>query len=490
MGAMNRPVEPPVAAHVAAPYAAAVPVAARPGAGIAADPLGRAVLRHAADLLQLAWPVMLSRVGILVMAFVDIAMLGRFGLGAPGIAGLGLAVFVPVMVCSIGLVSGVVPVVSRASGAGDRAECGRAWRRAMSWGAAVSLVGTVPVCLSEPLLRLLDYPPEMVTAAGHVARALAPGLVAQVLFTACAFYLESTRRPLYSLGAMIVANLVNLGLNWVFIFGHLGLPEMGATGAAVATSVARFAALGMMLVFILGQRDAEGAGVTGPRGLWGASVWGPGGWRAGAQMRRLGMAAGVSTGFETIGFAVMMMMAGTLGTAALDAYSISHNMVATMFMIGLGLSVATGVRVAQAAGAGDMREAAIAGWTGLVVAALIMGTLTALVLGFRHTIVLAYTDVPQIAGRAAGVFLFSALIFVPDSVQVVLGQAVRALGDAWVPVVAYILSFVVLMVPLGWFLTGAGGWDERGLVLAIIGSCLLAALLLGWRFRALTRAVR
>ena len=122
-----------------------------------------------------------------------------------------------------------------------------------------------------------------------------------------------------------------------------------------------------------------------------------------------------------------------------------------------------------------MREAALAGWTGLVVAALIMGTLTALVLGFRHTIVLAYTDVPQIAERAAGVFLVSALIFVPDSVQVVLGQAVRALGDAWVPVAAYILSFVVLMVPLGWFLTGRGGWDERGLALSIVVSCLLAA---------------
>lgn len=472
---MNRP---------AGPSIASAPVPALPAR--AADPLGRAVLRHSADLLQLAWPVMLSRVGILVMAFVDIAMLGRYGLGAPGIAGLGLAVFIPVMVCSIGLVSGVVPVVSRAWGAGDRAECGRAWRRAMSWGALVSLIGIVPVCLSAPLLRLLDYPPEMATGAGHVALALAPGLVAQVLFTACAFYLEATRRPLYSLGAMVVANLVNAALNLVFIFGYLGVPEMGATGAAIATSAARFAALGMMLAFILGQRDPPGAGVTGPcHGLWG-----PGGWRAGAPMRRLGMSAGISTGFETIGFAAMMMMAGTLGTAALDAYSISHNLVATVFMVGLGLSVATGVRVAQAAGAGDAREAALAGWTGLLVAAVIMGALAAVVLGFRHTIVLAYTDVPLIAERAAAVFLFSALIFVPDSMQVVLGQAVRALGDAWVPVAAYVLSFIVLMVPLGWFLTGAGGWDERGLVLAIIGSCLLATVLLGWRFRALTRPER
>ncbi len=410
------------------------PIASQSVAGgpvaIAAERMGPLVLRHALDLLRLAWPVMLSRAGILVMAFVDIAMLGRYGLGAPGVAGLGLAIFVPVMVVAIGLVSGMMPVVARAHGAGERQECGRAWRRAVSWGTFVSLIGVWLVWQGETMLGWLDYPADIASAGGAVSRALAPGLLAQVLFAACAFYLEATRRPLFALAAMVIANLVNLALNWVMIFGHLGLPEMGAVGAALASTLARFAALGLMVWFILRQSDPRGAGVTGP---W-QTVWGPGGWRAGRPMRRLGMSAGLSNGFETIGFAAMMMIAGTLGTAALDAYSISHNLVSTVFMVGLGLSVATGVRVGLAAGAGDAREAAVAGWTGLVVALAVMGCIAVLVLAFRHQIVLAYTDVPELGARAAGVMLFSAFIFVPDSAQVVLGQAVRALGDAWVPV--------------------------------------------------------
>ena len=229
--------------------------------------------------------------------------------------------------------------------------------------------------------------------------------------------------------------------------------------------------------------------VPGVRGPW-ETFWGPGGWRAGYQMRKLGGSAAISNGFETIGFAAMSLMAGTLGIAALDAYSISHNLLSTVFMIGLGLAVATGVRVGQATGAGNPREAAFAGWTGLLVAFLLMGSLCVLVILFRAEIGAIYTNDADLIARASALFVFSAFVFVPDSLQVVMGQAIRALGDAWVAVAAYVASFVVLMIPLGWYLVHEQGWDERGLALSIAISCVLATVLLCWRFRVLTRVRR
>lgn len=438
------------------------------------------------DLLRLAWPVMLSRAGILIMAFCDIVMLGRYGEGAVGVANLGLSIFVPVLVVMIGLCSGMVPVISHAFGGGQWTECGRAWRRALVWGAVLSTFGTWIVWEGEALLLLFGQRADLAARGGDVAQALAPGLFAQIMFAVCAFYLEATRRPNFAMLAMLLANLVNLGLNWVFIFGNLGMPEMGAVGAAIASSIARFAAFGAMLAFIFWQPKPVEAGVRGP---W-ETFWGPGGWRAGWPMRKLGLSGGLSGGFETIGFAAMTMFAGRLGTEALDAYSISHNLVSTLFMVGLGLAIATGVRVGIAEGRGDPRDAALAGWVGFGTALGLMSLLGLATYLGRDWLAWIYTDDPLIQARAAALFVFAALVFVPDTAQIVMGQAVRALGDAWIPILCYIAAFILLMIPMGWAMVNIFGFDERGLILAVIAACCSATVLLAWRFHILTVRAR
>ncbi|MEM7236601.1 MAG: MATE family efflux transporter, partial [Pseudomonadota bacterium] len=336
---------------------------------------------------------------------------------------------------------------------------------------------------AEDLLRLFGQTEALATGGGAVALALAPGVAAQVLFAVCDFYLESTQRPRFAMVAMLIANIINFGLNWVLIFGNLGVPEMGAVGAALASTIARFFAFGILLWVILAQPDPRRAGVIGP---W-ESFWGPGGWRAGWPMRRLGLSAGLSNGFETFGFAALMMFAGQIGGVALDAYAIIHNLMATIFMIGLGLSIATGVRVGTEIGRGRPDEAAFAGWTGLASGLVIMAVMGGLTWIGRDEIAWFYAADPAVIERTAILCTFVALIYAPDCAQIVLGQAVRALGDAWIPILCYMASFSVLMVPLGWMLAMEFGFDERGLLMAIVAACWIATGLLALRFRALTR---
>lgn len=447
------------------------------------EPFPARLARHLGDLARLAWPVMLSRAGILIMSFVDIAMLGHYSATAIGEATLGISIFVPLLVASIGLVSGMVPVVSRDFGAGRWRACGETWRRALAWATLVSAVAAAICWQGERLLLLFGQTPELAARGGAVAEVLAPGLLGQSLFAASTFYLEATRRPLPGLVAMALGNLANILLNWLLIWGHWGLPELGAVGAMLASTLVRLAlAIGLVL-WILGQPGAEAAGVRGPR----ASLWGPGGWRAGREMRRLGIAAGLSGGFETVGFAAMTMFAGQLGTLPLAAYSIAHNLLSIPFMAALGLAIASGVRVGIELGAGRPAEARFAGWCGLLAVVALMGTIALLVGLNRETVAAIYTSDPLVLARVVAILTFSALVFVPDGAQVVLGQAVRALGDAWAMVACYVASFLVTMIPLGWAMVHVFGWDERGLVVAILVSCLLATVLFAARFHQLTR---
>ncbi len=437
---------------------------------------------HLTDLLRLAWPVMLSRAGILVMAFCDIAMLGRYSAGAIGELTLGVSIFVPLLVITVGLVSGMVPVVAHAFGAGAWAECGAAWRRALSWALLTSVIATAVCWQGELLLALFGQTPDFAARGGAVARALAPGLAMQAVFAASAFYLEATRRPLPALVAMVFANIANFGLNWLLIWGHWGLPELGAVGAALASTAVRAGAAVGLVLYIVTRPRARASGVVGP---W-ETLWGPGGRAAGRTMRRLGISAGLANGFETVAFASLAMLAGRLGVLPLAAYSLAHNLMAMVFMVGLGLAVATGVRVGIEMGRNRPGEAAFAGWTGLVAVVLVIGTAALAVALWPGPIAAVYTDDPVVAARAAGLFLVTALVFVPDAAQVVMGQAVRALGDAWVAVLCYVVAFVLFMVPLAWALVGPLGFDERGLLVSVVVSCCLATGLLAIRFHRLT----
>ncbi len=228
----------------------------------APKPFAPRVWHHFQDLLKLAWPVMLSRAGILIMAFADIAMLGRYGAGAIGQATLGVTIVVPILVVVIGLVSGMVPVVARAFGAGAWTECGAAWRRALAWATVTSAFGAAICWQGEAFLRLFGQPEEMAVGGGAVARTLAPGLMAQTVFAACAFYLEATRRPAPALITMVFANIANFGLNWLLIWGHWGLPELGAVGAALASTIVRFGAAGAR------TRRPSPAGLVWPPWPW------------------------------------------------------------------------------------------------------------------------------------------------------------------------------------------------------------------------------
>jgi multidrug resistance protein, MATE family len=436
--------------------------------------------RHWAALFRLAWPVMVSRAGVLLLAMADVVMVGRYDTIELAHMSLAFAVFVPVFVTGIGAMVGIVSTTARAQGAGEAGLPGIALR-GLRWAGLVGIAATVLIFGAELLLHLIGHAPDMVAGGGSVARVLAVGALFQIVFVGTSFYLEGTGRMKPGLYAMLLANVVNLVLNWLWIGGNLGFPAMGAEGAALASTLARFAMAAGLLWWMLSLPEFA------PYRQKSLTLWGPGGWAAGREMRRIGIAGAAAYFFETVAFASLAQAAGLIGAGALAAYTILHNIEATVFMIALGLSVGTAVRVGQSVGAGAIAEARFAAFSGLAAAMLLIGTIGLVLLAFAPQVTSFYSNDPALIARAIPLFAIVAVSLIFDAGQVVAGQATRALGDAWGTTLRFFIAFWLVMVPAALGLAFLTPLAEAGLFIGTAIGCATAVVLLGLHLAAMLR---
>ncbi|TPE52948.1 MATE family efflux transporter [Amaricoccus solimangrovi] len=433
--------------------------------------------RHWSALFHLSWPVVLSRAGLVVLSLAAIVLAGRHDTLDLAHLSLGYAVFFPLVTTGVGALVGIISQTAREKGAGA-ADLTPIFRRGLRWAVLVGGALTLLLLLSEKALLLIGHEPAMAAAAGRVAVILAPGALFQTVFVAAGFYLEGTGRMKPGLVAMIAANLVNLLLCWLLIGGRSGLPALGAEGAAIAGTAARF----VMAAGLLGwmARLPEFRAARDPGGLWG-----PGGWAAGAEMRRIGLAGGAAYCFETFAFATMAQAAGLLGASALAAYTIAHNVETIVFMMALGISVATAVRVGQTAGAGDVAEARAAGVAGVSASMGLIGLVGLGLYAIAPSVVGFFSNDPSLIARGAPLIGILAVSMIFDAGQVVLGQSTRALGDSWGTTLIFFIAFWCVMIPLGLVLAFHAGLAEAGLFIGTAAGCLTAAVLLSLRLRVL-----
>ena len=434
---------------------------------------------------RLAWPTMLSRSGILIMSFVDIVMVGRYAAEELAYAALGLSIFIPALVTVIGLQIGTMREVANSFGANRLEGCGVALRRGLPWSGVTSLVAAVIVAFSGTFLLLIGHDPVMAQESGRVALAVSFGLPFQILYVSCGFYLEGTRRPVPGMVIMLIANVLNISLNWILIYGNWGMPALGAFGSGIATSLVRVAMFVAIITYILTRPDARAYGLHARTG----SFWGEGGWNGGREMRRVGVATSFSYLAETGAHAIVMQFAGLMGAAAIAAYSIAHNLLSILFMLALGISSATAVLVGNAEGRDDRAGVQLAGWVGIIGSVLLL-TVFGLAIGLiPGPVVSLYTDDPALVLRTAPLILIVAAIAWADGSQVVASQAVRVLGDSWTATRMQVIAWLVIFVPVAWVLGFWAGLEEGGLLMAGGIGGFASLVFMSRRFAVLSRMV-
>jgi len=295
---------------------------------------------------------------------------------------------------------------------------------------------------------------------------------------ATSFFLEGISKPRAAMIVSLAAVLVNVGLNQILIFGAFGIPAMGAEGAVIATSTVRCLMMLTLVTYAFTMRDSAEFGIRGGRIA---------SWQTGKTLRRIGYPFGLAQGIEASAFSSLVLMAGYLGTEALGGYQIAQNMIALAFMSAIGVGVATGVRVGNAIGRDDQVGIVRATWVGVGLATVAMVLIGIIFLVFTEQIVRVYTTDPGVIAVATTTLFVTAFLLAFDGAQGVFMAVLRSCGEVWTPVLMHGLSFWVIAVPLAAWLAFSQQFGAPGLMGGMFAGVGIACLLLGLRFRWLTR---
>lgn len=432
------------------------------------------VRRDLGQLLKLSGPVVLARLGIMTMGLMDAIVVGRYSAEHLGFHAMAWAPTSVILTMAIGLLTGVQVMTARAVGEGRSRESGAVLRRGLVYGLWIGLASALVLAGLGPLgLAHLGLEPALASGAAWPVIVFALSLPAYVISCAASFWLEGLSRPVPAMLLMWAANAVNLLFLLLLVPGAFGLPALGATGAAWATFGARAFLMIGLLNYIAMMRDARVLGV------FDKPARDP---LAEAEQRKIGYGAGASNFFEVAAFASLNVVAGWIGVLALAAWTVVLNVVSLIFMVPLGLAAATAVLVSSAYGAREREGVVRAGLIGFGVTALFGLLVSLIVWPAAPWIAAAYTTEPQVIVVAAGVLALSCLFLLADGLQVVIAQALRARGDVWLPTFTHLTSYILIMMPLAWWLAIPMGMGVSGLVWAVIIASLISAGLLGWRF--------
>jgi MATE family multidrug resistance protein len=429
------------------------------------------------ELLKLAWPVVLARLGIMTMGLTDAIVVGHYASRELAFHSLAWAPSSVVLTTAVGLMMGVQVMTARLLGEGRKDEVGAVLRRGMVYALQIGVVSMIALMALGPFgLHHMGLEDGLGEGASPVLMIFALSMPAYLISVAAQFFLEGLHRPKAGMVAMWVANAVNLGLNLLLVPDILGLGLHGAQASAWATFGARMALAIFLVIFILRLPEARAWGVfSKPKRDKVVE----------REQMKVGFGAGSSNFIEVGAFAAMTLFAGQLGAAETASWAVVINVSAIVFMVPMGLSSATAVLVGRSYGAGDKAGVMRGGLAGIGVVTVLAFIIAIGLWLTAPLVVSAYTTDPAILAIAAPALVLATLFFVADAQQVVAAQANRAAGDVVWPTLMHLLSYGVIMIPLGWWLAHRIGVD--GLVWSVIVASLISGALLTGRFVRIAR---
>ena len=438
--------------------------------------------------LKLAYPVILGMVGHTLVGLIDDIMVGKIGTTELAAVSLGNSFLFIAMSLGIGFSTAITPLVAEADGEGNVVKGKSAFKHGLLLCTilGVSLFGLM--LLLKPLMYHMKQPEAVVALAIPYLEIVAFSLIPMIMFQAFKQFSDGLSQTKYAMWATLLANVINIVLNYLLIYGKFGFPELGIVGAAIGTLISRT----VMLIFIWLLLKSKKKFQPYVTNLNFAIIKKT----AIKKIVSLGVPSAMQMFFEVAIFTSAIWLSGVLGSNAQAANQIALKLSSLTFMVGMGLSVAAMIRVGNQKGLQnfkELRRVAFSIFLLTICIEIIFATIFVACHNIFPDLFVNYNNISdlnntiEVVRIASGLLLIAAVFQISDGIQVVVLGALRGLQDVKIPTLLIFISYWVVGFPVSYYLGLHTEYKSSGVWLGLLAGLSVASVLLFWRFNYITK---
>lgn len=429
------------------------------------------------QIAKLAFPITTAFVAMGIMGIIDTMIVGNYNTDQLAYIGLANSIFVVLFTIPIGLLQGVLIKSSQKFGARKFQSCGKIFNEGRKYALWLGLIFTLIGINGETILLLLGQEKDMAANAGRVLRVFVFSIPFILIYVNANFFLQSIKRPHIAMYAIIIANILNVMINPVLVYGKFGFPEMGAVGSATSTLIVRiFLALFMIYYIYRMKRNPKlnkRFGLDRSYDTW---------WNDSKTTRKIGFGVAITTVATNGSFSAVSTFAGWMGQHTMATYVILVNVDTLVFMICFSISQAASIVVANAYGRKDKDGIMSATLSGFLIILSALFVLELLIYNFPNQIFGIFTNDESVMTVIHGLILYLMADVFIDSLPLSFYGALNGRSDVKIPTMFQVIAFLGFRISGAYLLAFKFGLGLKGLILGLACGGITSLIFNGGRF--------
>lgn len=427
---------------------------------------------------KLAYPIMLGQLGHILVGFVDNIMVGQLGSAPLAAVSLGNGLVMFALFLGIGFSFAITPLVAEADGEEDPVKGRQVFQHGLLMCAALGIFLFFFLIFSKPVLHFLDQPEDVVGLAMPYLNIIAFSMFPMMLFQGFKQFADGLSLTKYAMYATIGANLINVLLNYVLIYGIWIFPRLELEGAAIGTLVSRVFLLVFLFLILYKRPKLKPYFVLMKKSLQNNIF---------KRLFSLGFPTALQMIFEGGIFTATVLLAGTLGAQAQAANQIALNLASMTFMIAVGLGVTATIRVGNQKGKKDFKSLRRIAFSIFIQVFIIMMFFALGFILLKDFLPTLYIDETYVITIASQLLIIAAIFQLSDGLQVTILGALRGMQDVKIPTLICFIAYWIIGFPISYFTGKADVLGNIGIWLGLLAGLTASAMMLFFRFNYLTK---